>query len=231
MRKLGLIGRWALMPAAGLSFTLNKARMVQFEVNTTEKTVFVLDDLPGLHNLGEVKPPALLGAVEGLETFEFRVSGPFRISAVQADPEAPSQVWYATEEGLNFAIDGEHLRDYTVPMIGRRERNEEMDRLRFEMRQEMRQQQAFFKEFMQFQEARAQQGAKQKEPENGEGDEAQGDAEGKSGNTKSGAGGSGNNRNDRSSAKVDPKRAVPKNGNVQQSADEGDKDGGAPEDT
>lgn len=229
MRKLGLIGRWASLPAAGVSFTLEKPRQVEIEVNTMDRVTFWVEYLPGPWNAGEVPPAAFLGAVDGLETFDFRVAGPFRFKAVHYDPNNASEVWYATQEGLNFAIDGEHLRDFTVPMIGRRERNEEMDRLRFEMRQEMRQQAEFFKEFLQFQNQRA--AVKTDTKQNGKGNEAQGDTEDQSGDTKPEAGGAGGDKNNRRRSQVDPKRPASKNGDVQQSADEGDTDGRASADT
>lgn len=230
MRKLGLIGRWGVIPAAGLHFD-GKPRLVSFSFNTTAKTVITVRDLPGRHNGGEVLSPVLLGAVDGLETFEFRVPGPFKIEVEHYDPETPSQVWYATDEGMNFAIDGEAYRDFTVPMIGRRERNEALDALRFEMRQELRQQQAMFRDFMEYQQQAASKAATTEAPANGKGDKTNVDPDKKPVDGKAPAGGAGGNNNGGSGAKVDPKRAAPADADVQQPADKANQDGGASSNT
>lgn len=225
MRKLGLIGRWALVPTAGLILNNTKPRGVQISFNTVDKTVLSLQEyetLDGLAEKGKEGPKRLLGSVDGLETFEFRVRGAVKIVVDHYDPNNASPVWYFTEEGENYAIDGEALRDFTVPMIGRRERNEELDAIRFEMRQEMRKQQAMFKEFLEFQSQRATEPVTEKEPDNGKGHKTDKPSKPKPGDGKPSPDSNGADKDGGSGVKVDPKRAVPEDGGVQQPAAESD---------
>lgn len=153
MRKLGLIGRWQQVPASG-EFTVdgNGVRQVAIRFNTMDRVLISIQESDREERVragaergeessrlktvvpGDAKP---LGVVEGLEEFEFRASLPAVIK-VHPLTDGGGSVFFSTDAGQNYTIDAEHLRDFTVPMIGRRERNAEMDMVRFEMRQQMR---------------------------------------------------------------------------------------------
>lgn len=237
MKKLGLIGRWREFPAAGLTIEGDGVREVEIRFNTMERTIVTVEELQLIEKSspdekqrgGEevkgrrIKPArkALLGVVNGLETYSFRAVLPCVIRAEQQD-EKPSTVFYQTEAGQNYAIDGEHLRDFTVPFMGRMERNPELDQIRFEFKQQLREMGGMLGEFAAFK--RQMEMAK-----NGQGSEANGNPDKEPRPASRGAG-----RGDKplgQGAEGDAGRSPSPQPEVQPATDEGDTGGSPPEDT
>lgn len=214
MKKIGLLGRWAEFPPTGLTFNGSKPRTITISFNTTDRVaVYAADSWWEELEVGRrtrETPPTLLGIVDGLEVFEFRCQGDAKL-ALAYDGDARPAVWYQTSEGENYAIDAEHLRDFTVPMLGRRSRDPEQEAFRYEMRQQMAQYGALFAQFMAMQKASGnvhtpspEQADQEPSANNGTADSA-----GDTGNVRSGAAG-------------DAERKSPENGDVSASAREGD---------
>lgn len=237
MKKLGLIGRWREFPATGLTIEGDGIREVEIRFNTMERTIVTVEEEGRLevapvdaHQRGgeEVRsrklvPAArtLLGVVDGLETFSFRAALPCKIK-VEQDGDAASTVFYQTEAGQNYAIDAEHLRDFTVPFMGRAERNPEIDALRFELKQQLRDMGGLLGEFAAFK--RQMEMAK-----NVQGDEANEHADKEPRQAARGAG-----RREQPvgrGAEGDAERSASPQPEIQGTADAGDPGGSAPEDT
>lgn len=219
MQKIGIIGRWAEFPPTGMFFhgtDKSKTRTIVIEFNSTARVAVMAKEVRADKDPRAQAEAVLVGVIDGLAAFEFRAAGDVEVYLIYLDDVSPSKVWFATEEGRNYAIDNEHLRDFAVPMLGRRERNPEMDAFRFEMKQQMLAQQQMFAEWMVTQKV-------QKEPEHGQSDEAKQPAKDKSGDPPASAGGSGD-KDVRSSAEVSPERGVPAHAEVQGAATEGDPD-------
>lgn len=215
MRKLGLLARWAEFPPTGITLEGGKPRTVQIDFNTSARVAVTARALGQGDSPSRVERAVLLGVVDGLESFEFRVEGDVVVEIEHIGE--PSKVFYWTGEGRNFAIDGEHLRDFAVPMIGRQARNPELDALRYEMRTQMQQYGELFAQFMASQvkvpnETPPKTGKPtKKEPAKGKPDAASHESD----NSGSRAGG-------------DPERGVSPNPEVVGTADEGEAEGGEP---
>lgn len=238
MRKLGLIGRWREFPASGMTLEGTGVREVEIRFNTMERTVIYVEEpetlekvVQGDQERGEgtthrkVPRPGsrtLLGVLDGLESFNFRAQLPCRLRVEQAEG---SSVFYDTEVGKNYTIDGEHLEDFTVPMIGRRERNEELDAMRYEMRQQMREQSQMFAEFMAFQRAAMTKSVQEEKPD-GKSNETDKPAKPEPGKPETGAD-SGAGGDVRPSPEKRPERTVPSHGEVQGATAKGDQGGSA----
>lgn len=237
MRKLGLVGRWQEFPASGISIDGRGVREVEIRFNTMERTIVyvvepetVAEVLQGDSPRGDGTTKAsvkragkktLLGVVDGLEAFNFRANLPCRVEVVQ-EGEKASSVFYDTEAGRNFTIDGEHLRDFTVPMIGRRDRNPELEAVQFAVKQQLREMGSMMNEFLAFK-------RQMMEAEHGKGDETNVNANPKprkggkpaANPEPAGAG---------SSADGDTGREIPDEPEIQAAAGEGDP-GGSPSET
>lgn len=238
MRKLGLLGRWRVFPASGnITIDGDGTREIEIRFNTMEQTVIYVEELEHLvtarrgdgergEDTGHHKVPVpaqktLLGVVDGLETFNFRAHLPCRIVIDQAGDA--SSVFFDTEAGKNYTIDGEHLRDFTVPMLGRRERNEELDAIRFEMRQEMRAMGGMFQEFMAFKNAMTRNVQEEKPSE--QSSKAEQHADTKPDTGKDGTAGDKTSGDVRSGVEKRPERSVPAHDEVQGTTTKGDPDG------
>lgn len=235
MKKLGLIGRWREFPAAGLTIEGDGIREVEIRFNTMERTIVSVEE-PAVLQVsspdekqrgGEevkgrrVKPArkALLGVVNGLETYSFRALLPCVIKAEQHG-DKPSTVFYQTEAGQNYAIDGEHLRDFTVPFMGRMERNPELDQIRFEFKQQLREMGGMLGEFAAFK-------RQMERAKNGKSDETDLDPDKKPSPAARSAG-----RGDKplgQGAEGDAGRPASPQPEIQAAADEGDPGGSSPE--
>lgn len=223
MQKLGVIGRWAEFPPTGMMFEAAdkaKTRTIVVEFNTTARVAVTAQEVGSAREPNKARKPVLVGVVDGLAAFEFRVAGDVKLEIIYLDDHPACKVWFATDEGRNYAIDSEHLRDFAVPMVGRRERNPEMDAFRFEMKQTVLAQQAMFAEWMKMQTSNRDAG-------NGKGYEAKQPAEKESADAAAG-GGSGGGENVRPSSEVGAERGVPAHSEIQGAATEGDPDRSAP---
>lgn len=237
MKKLGLIGRWREFPAAGLTIEGDGVREVEIRFNTMERTIVTVEEQGHLqvlepdnkHRSGEevkgrkVVPSrrTLLGVVNGLETFSFRALLPCVIK-LEEHGEQASTVFYQTEAGQNFAIDGEHLRDFTVPFMGRMERNPELDQIRFEFKQQLREMGGLLGEFAAFK-------RHMEATRNVKGDEANIDPDKEPRPAARGAG-----RGDKplgQGAEGDAGRSASPQPEIQEPTDEGDQGGSPSEDT
>lgn len=215
MKKLGLLGRWAEFPPTGMVLEGSKPRTIQIEFNTSAKVAVTARELGQGDSPSRIGGSVLVGVVEGLEAFEFRVDGDVQIEIEHLGE--PSKVFFFTSEGRNFTIDGEHLRDFAVPMIGRQTRNPELDALRYEMRTQMQQYGELFAQFMATQ-MRGQNAAPAKASKPTDKKPAKGGAS--SGGPESGDGGP--------RAGGDPERSVSEGPEMAGTTDESEAEGGEP---
>lgn len=122
MKRIHNVSKWALYdPKTGLTFEGMPGRRIELQFNTVTKARVVL--------VGEERN-TFLAVIDGMDRIEFSADERIVDIVVTSDDE----VWYFTNEGQQAAVSRPEAVSFTR-MMSRRQRNPQLERMMFEMRQ------------------------------------------------------------------------------------------------